>query len=311
MRLVFMGTPHFAVPALRALEASGHHILGVVTQIDRPAGRGRGISPPPVKLAALEMGIDVYQPLRVRDPGFIDALKRLGPDAIVVVAYGQILPAELLALPKFGCINIHASLLPLYRGAAPINWAIIRGEKETGITIMQMDEGMDTGAILMQESMAIDPSDTAGSLSEKLSTLGARLITEALPMIEAGILRPIPQDHSKSTLAPILRKEDGLIDWQHTAMDIHNRVRGLSPWPGAYTYLEGRMLKIIETEPLKGDGEPGIILPTETGLIVGTGGGLIKILRLQPEAKRVMTAGEFLRGYRETAGKRFSRDRKS
>lgn len=305
MKLVYMGTPNFAVPPLRALKAAGHEIAGVVTRADKPAGRGRGISPPPVKLAALEMGLSVYQPVRIRQPEAVDRLCVLGPDIIVVAAYGQILSKEILSLPKYGCVNIHASLLPAYRGAAPINWAIINGEKQTGITIMQMDEGMDTGPILMQEALEIGPKDTAGSLTERLSALGARLIVEALGRIESGGIAPTQQDHSKATLAPLLKKEDGLIDWGRSADEIHNRARGLSPWPGAYTYLDGRMIKILETEPVQGQAVPGHIVMADNDLIVGTGGGLIRILRLQPEARRPMTAQEFLRGHRNISGKFF------
>lgn len=305
MRLVYMGTPNFAVPPLKALNAAGHEIIAVVTRADKPAGRGMATSAPPVKLAALDMGLKVYQPVRVRQTEFIDTLRSLGPDIIVVAAYGQILPKEVLTLPKFGCINIHASLLPKYRGAAPINWAIIRGEKETGITIIQMDEGMDTGAILMQEALAIGPADTAGILTERLSLLGSRLIVDALRLIETGGLRPVPQDHSKATLAPLLKKEDGLIDWGMSAEEIHNRVRGLSPWPSAYTYLDGRMIKILETEPVPGEGGSGVIVQGDKDLIVGTGTGMIRIKRLQPEAKKPMTAAEFLRGQRGITGKRF------
>ncbi len=305
MKLVYMGTPNFAVPPLRALMAAGHEIAAVVTRADKPAGRGRGISPPPVKLAALEMGRSVYQPARIRQPEAVEKLRVLGPDIIVVAAYGQILPKEILSLPKYGCVNIHASLLPAYRGAAPINWAIINGEKQTGVTIMQMDEGMDTGPILMQEALAIEPEDTAGSLAERLSALGARLIVEALGLIQSGGIAPTQQDHSKATFAPLLKKEDGLIDWGRSADEIHNRARGLSPWPGAYTYLDGRMIKILETEPAQGQAMPGHIVQADKDLIVGAGSGLIRILRLQPEAKRPMTALEFLRGHRNISGKFF------
>src|SRR5574341_444965 len=221
MKIVYMGTPQFAVPPLLALAKAGHEIAGVVTRIDKPAGRGRAVAEPAVKTAARGLGLTVYQPRRVREPEFIDTLRRIGPDVIVVAAYGQILPKEVLTLPKFGCINIHASLLPAYRGAAPINWAIIRGERETGDTIMQMDEGMDTGAILMQERIPIGPQDTAGTLTEKLSALGAKLITTALPLVESGAIRPAVQDESKATLAPLLKKADGLIDWDLPAAEIH------------------------------------------------------------------------------------------
>jgi methionyl-tRNA formyltransferase len=305
MRLVFMGTPAFAVQPLRALAAAGHDIAGVITRLDKPSGRNRVLTAPPVKLAAQEAGLSVYQPRRVREQEFIETLRKINPDIIVVSAYGQILPKEILFLPKYGCINIHASLLPAYRGAAPINWAIIRGESRTGITIMQMDEGMDTGAILLQESIPIGPRDTAGTLTEKMAQLGAKMITAALLLVQAERLAPVAQDGSKATLAPILKKEDGLIDWTMPAVDIHNRVRGLSPWPGAYTFLDGKIIKIIETETTSGVGEPGLLYPTDKNLLtVGTGGGLLRILTLQPADKKTMSAGDFLRGHR-AVGKKF------
>jgi methionyl-tRNA formyltransferase len=306
MKLVYMGTPQFAVPPLRALAEAGHEIAGIVTRIDKPAGRGRNVLAPPVKAVALQLGLPLYQPKRVREPMFIDALRKLNPDVIVVAAYGQILPKEVLTLPKFGCINIHASLLPAYRGAAPINWAIIRGDKETGITIMQMDEGMDTGGVLMQESHPIGPRDTSGTMTETLSELGARLITKSLPLVESGILKPMVQDESKATLAPLLKKEDGLVDWTLPAADINNRVRGFSPWPGAYTFLEGGMIKILETDVLPGEGEPARMHKGEDNTLeVGTGRGLLRILSIQPAGKKPMPAADFLRGHRGIEGKKF------
>lgn len=308
MKIVYMGTPQFAVPPLLALAKAGHEIAGVVTRIDKPAGRGRAVAEPAVKTAARGLGLTVYQPRRVREPEFIETLRKIGPDAIVVAAYGQILPKEILTLPKYGCINIHASLLPAYRGAAPINWAIIRGERETGITIMQMDEGMDTGAVYLRESVPIGPKDTAGSLTENLSQLGATMIAAALPLIEAGRLKPVPQDHAKATLAPLLKKEEGLVEWSRTAEEILNRVRGLSPWPGAYTFLDGKLVKLIETETAPGGAEPGLIQQSGKDMLdVGTGGGMLRIIRIQPEGKKVMTAGEFLRGHRDVAGKKFGK----
>ena len=302
-----MGTPQFAVQPLRALAAAGHEIAGVVTRTDKPAGRGRILAAPPVKRVARDLGIAVYQPRRVRDPEFIELLRKIEPEAIVVAAYGQLLPREILTLPKFGCINIHASLLPAYRGAAPINWAIIRNERETGNTIMLMDEGMDTGAILMQESIPIGPEDTAGALTEKLSSLGAKLITRALPLIAAGKLVPLAQDASKATMAPLLKKGDGLVDWKLPAAEIHNRVRGLSPWPGAYCFLDGKMVKIIKTEVIDGAGEPGTLYEKDKNTLgAGTGSGILRILSLQPEGGKPMTAGEFMRGHRGIAGKKFS-----
>lgn len=302
-----MGTPQFAVQPLRALAAAGHEIAGVVTRTDKPAGRGRILAAPPVKRVARDLGIAVYQPKRVRAPEFIELLRKIEPEAIIVAAYGQLLPRELLTLPKFGCINIHASLLPAYRGAAPINWAIIRNERETGNTIMLMDEGMDTGAILMQESIPIGPEDTAGALTEKLSSLGAKLITRALPLIAAGKLVPLAQDASKATMAPLLKKGDGLVDWKLPAAEIHNRVRGLSPWPGAYCFLDGKMVKIIMTEVIDGAGEPGTLYEKDKNTLgAGTGSGILRILSLQPEGGKPMTAGEFMRGHRGIAGKKFS-----
>lgn len=302
-----MGTPQFAVQPLRALAAAGHEIAGVVTRTDKPAGRGRILAAPPVKRVARDLGLAVYQPRRVRAPEFIELLRKIEPEAIVVAAYGQLLPRELLTLPKFGCINIHASLLPAYRGAAPINWAIIRNERETGNTIMLMDEGMDTGAILMQESIPIGPEDTAGALTEKLSSLGAKLITRALPLIAAGKLVPLAQDASKATMAPLLKKGDGLVDWKLPAAEIHNRVRGLSPWPGAYCFLDGKMVKIIMTEVIDGAGEPGTLYEKDKNTLgAGTGSGILRILSLQPEGGKPMTASEFMRGHRGIAGKKFS-----
>lgn len=306
MRLIYMGTPQFAVPSLRALAKAGHELVGVVARTDKPAGRGKLLVSPPVKLAAQELGLPVFQPKRVRDAECIAHLQALKPEAIVVAAYGQLLPKEILTLPKFGCINIHASLLPRYRGAAPINWAIIQGEQETGITIMQMDEGMDTGAILLQERIAIEAQDTAGSLTEKLSLLGARMITHALPLIASGKLSAMPQDNAQATMAPLLKKENGLIDWSLSALEIQNRVRGFSPWPGAYTFLDGKLIKILSAEAVEGQGELGALFENAKGVLeAGTKKGLLRILSLQPEGKKPMAAAEFLRGHRGVVGKKF------
>ncbi len=306
MKLIYMGTPQFAVLPLLALVEAGHELVAVVTRIDKPAGRGRVLTAPAVKRAALERGLSVYQPKRVREPEFIETLRALRPEVIVVAAYGQILPAELLALPKYGCINIHASLLPRYRGAAPITWAIVRGEAETGNTIMRMDEGMDTGAILLQERIPIDPKDTAGTLTEKLSVQGANLITTALPLIVAGKLTPRAQDSSLATLAPLLKKEDGRIDWERGALEIHNRVRGMNPWPGAYTVLDNKIVKIIETEVVDGGAAPGRLLEKNGNtLFAGAGSGLLQLLIVQPEGKKPMPSSEFLRGHRSAVGRTF------
>ena len=308
MRIVYMGTPPFAVPPLQALVTAGHEVVGAVTRIDKPAGRGKVLTPPAVKMAAVQSDVPVFQPKRVREPESVAAIRAMRPDVIVVAAYGQILPREILALPKFGCVNIHASLLPAYRGAAPINWAIINGETRTGITIMQMDEGMDTGAILFQESIPIDPRDTAGTLTEKLSQIGSWLVVESLSRIEAGEIKAVPQDPVKATLAPLLKKEDGLIDWELTASAIHNRVRGLSPWPGTYGSLDGKLIKILETAVVPGSADPGMLtLQGKDALTVGTGKELLRILSLQPEGKKPMSAVEFLQGHRGMVGKKFEK----
>ncbi len=301
-----MGTPQFAVPPLRALADAGHEIAGVVTRTDKPAGRGQMLAAPLVKLAGQEMGLSVFQPRRVREVEFVEQLRALAPDIIIVAAYGQFLQKDILTLPKFGCLNIHASLLPLYRGAAPINWAIIRGEQETGITIMQMDEGMDTGAILMQERISIEPVDTAGTLTVKLSMLGARLITTALQLLASGRLVPTAQDNSKAIQAPPLKKEHGLIDWTFSAAEIHNRVRGLFPWPGAYSFLDGKMIKILTTEVTAGQGDAGLLYQRGRDILeAGTGCGLLRILSVQPEGKKSMTIAGFMHGHRGLAGKKF------
>ncbi len=308
-----MGTPQFAVRPLHALAEAGHELAAVVTRVDKPAGRGRSMAAPPVKLAAQQMGLTVFQPKRVRESEFVETLRNLVPDVIVVAAYGQILPKEILFMPKYGCVNIHASLLPAYRGAAPINWAVIHGDSETGITIMRMDEGMDTGDILMQERVSIDAKDTAGTLTEKLSVLGAKLITTVLPLIATGNLPAVAQDSSQATLAPLLKKGDGRIDWKLPAVEIHNRVRGLSPWPGAFTFLNGKLMKIIESEVVAGDGEPGMLTEVNRRqLTAGTGKGMLRILSIQPEGKKVMTAEEFLRGRRDgLSGQEFSSDQRT
>ena len=308
MRIVYMGTPPFAVPPLQSLITAGHEVVGVVTRIDKPAGRGKVLTPPAVKIAAEQSNITVFQPKRVRERSSVEAIEAMEPDVIVVAAYGQILPREILALPKFGCVNIHASLLPAYRGAAPINWAIISGETRAGITIMQMDEGLDTGAILAQESVPIDPRDTTGTLTEKLSELGSWLIVDTLSRIEVGGLTAVPQDNGKASMAPLLKKADGLIDWTMSAREIHNRVRGLTPWPGAHGYLDGKVIKVLGTEVAEGTGEPGALYEQDrNGLAIGTGNGLLRIVTIQPEGKKPMSANDFLRGHRGVAGKKFER----
>jgi methionyl-tRNA formyltransferase len=295
-----MGTPEFALPSLNALHHSEHTLLAVVTQPDRPKGRGGHLAPPPAKLMAERFGLSVLQPTKMKDPAFLESLRALKPDLIVVVAFGRILPPEVLDLPVRGCVNVHASLLPRYRGAAPIQWAIINGDSESGVTTMRMDPGMDTGDILLTEKETILPEDTAGSLSARLAERGADLLLQTLKGIENGEIIPVPQDHSQATLAPLLEKEAGEIDWADPAIGIHNRIRGLSPWPGAYTYYNDERWRIWKTAVIDQSAEkpPGTIVTVDPeGLRVATGKGTLEILELQPANRRRMTAPEFLAGH--------------
>lgn len=305
MRLIFFGTPEFAVPSLKAIMNSGHDVLAVVTQPDRQSGRGRHITSCPVKLEAQKQGLKIFQPYKVKDPAFIESLRLLNPSVIVVTAYGQILPAEIIHLPEFGCINIHASLLPKYRGAAPINWAIINGESRTGITTILMDEGMDTGHILLQEGVDIMPEETAESLSLRLSKIGAHLLMKTLKGLDEGSLKPKPQTGDVS-YAPLLKKTDGLIQWSKSAKELYNFVRGVNPWPGAFSFLEGERVKILKVAPVDEGGEAGVVNKvTRDELLVGTGKGMLSILEIQPAGKSVMTAKEFLKGRKIKEGIRF------
>ncbi|HET6369959.1 MAG TPA: methionyl-tRNA formyltransferase [Nitrospiria bacterium] len=310
MRLLFMGTPDFALPSLRVLIARGDEIVGVVSQPDRPKGRGETLTPPPVKETAQTHGLPIYQPEKVRSPEFIKLVETLHPDMIVVVAFGQILPAALLRIPPRGPVNVHASLLPRYRGAAPVAWAILNGERETGVTTMLMDEGMDSGPILLQRKTEILPGETSESLGKRLSCLGAELLLETLDRMEEGSIQPIPQDPLLATYAPLLKKEDGLIDWSKGAAEIERRIRAMNPWPGAYTfYKEGRWrlwsVEALEQGP-EGDGKirrPGeVILADDSALEVAAGNGYLKIQTLQPENRRRMTYKEFLAGHRVEVG---------
>src|SRR5437868_5338355 len=250
MRLIFMGTPEFAVPSLARLLADGHAVAAVFTQPDKPAGRGHHLHAPPVKQLALEHGIAVHQPARIKTNEEVRAIfENLQPDVCVVAAYGKILPAWLLQIPRLGCINVHASLLPRYRGAAPINWAIANGERETGVTIMQMDAGMDTGAMLAKRAITIGDAETAPELSVRLADLGAALLSDTLPKIERGEIVAEAQNNDEATYAPLLKREDGLLDWRWTATEISNRVRGFQAWPGVYTTLGGARLHLWRTRP--------------------------------------------------------------
>jgi len=296
LRLVFMGTPDFAVPVLRKLSAAAEVLL-VVTQPDRKAGRGRKTTPPPVKVEAMKLGLDLLQPEKTGTRVFRDHISRLGPDLIVTAAYGKILKKRVLDIPEKGSINVHASLLPKYRGAAPVNWALIRGEKETGVSIMQMDEGLDTGPVLIQESIPVGPDETAGEVHDALSNLGARLLLETIDKIDE--LVPTPQDDAVSSYAPKLSREDCRIDWNLTAAEVHNRVRGLSPKPGAFTFMNNCRLQILRSTPVSmcGGYSPGDVICSEKGnMTVACRDGGIELIEIKPAGKRSMKCEQFLAG---------------
>jgi len=310
MRIVFMGTPDFSVPTLESLIQSRHEVIGVVTQPDKPKGRGKEIQMSPVKETALKYEIPVYQPVRARDGAFVETMRALQPDVMVVIAFGQILSKEMLEVPKYGCVNIHASLLPAYRGAAPIQWAVINGDEETGITTMMMDVGMDTGDMLEKTVVKLDEKETGGSLFDRLSLLGGDLILSTLDKIENGTLVRTPQDHEKATYVKKIPKTLGDIDWTMDAAVIERLVRGLNPWPSAYTHWNGKMLKIWEAEVLPEEKKAGCGAVLETNgdcLKVQTGNGILKITSLQLEGKKRMDAAAFLRGYPVEAGCVFER----
>lgn len=305
MRIVFMGTPDFAVPSLEALLKSDDQVVGVVTQPDRPKGRGQEVVCSPVKVVCLREGIPVLQPLKMKDPAFLDALRAWQPDVIAVTAFGRILPPAILTMPPRGCINVHGSLLPKYRGAGPVQWAIIRGERETGITTMFMAEGMDTGDMLLRETVDILPDDTAGTLAPRLAAVGGRLLVETLRRLKAGTLTPERQDDAQATMAPLLKKEDGLIDWTLTARDIANRVRGLSPWPGAFISVNGERWTLwrVAVDDAPHGATPGMVTQvTKDRMDVATGSGSIRILEIQPSNSRRMTMAQYLAGHRVTEG---------
>ena len=301
MRVIFFGTPAFAIPSLVALLQSEEEVIAVVTQPDKKKGRGRVSSPSPVKELAIDRGIKILQPVNIKDPLFLNGLSKIMPEIIVVVAYGRILPAQILRLPSHGCINVHASLLPKYRGAAPIQWAIINGEKKTGITTMLMDEGLDTGNILLQEETEISYDDNAETLGNKLAEIGASLLIRTIKGIRSGYIKPIPQKGTPG-YAPPLKKEDGRLNWSKTATEIFNFVRGMYPWPCAYCYLNKERIKITRVKMLEGSGIPRRVEKTGEELIVGTGEGLISIIELQPEGKIPMSAKAFLQGRRLKEG---------
>jgi methionyl-tRNA formyltransferase len=306
MRVIFMGTPEFAVPALDALIQSEHEVVGVFAQPDEPAGRGRSVVSPPVKKLALQHRLTVHQPPSLRGSCELDRLASLRPDVVVIAAYGKILPENFLQVPPRGCLNIHASLLPRHRGPSPIAAAILAGDEVTGVTIMIVTKMMDTGPILTQRRIPILPHDTTGSLSQKLSGLGAELLMETLPQWLDGRLVPKPQDNDKSTYCKMIAKEDGLIDWQRPAVELWRRVRAFQPWPGCYTTWQGRTVKIIEAVPLSGEGTLGrvVAMSHEPNAPVGvhTGEGVLGLIQVQLEGKRAMSGAEFIRGQRDFIG---------
>lgn len=316
MKLIFMGTPDFAVPSLDRLIEAGHWIEAVLTQPDRPVGRKQIVTPPPVKVLAMQHGLKIFQPEKIRTAearAMFEPILR-SADAGIVAAYGRILPDWMLAAPRFGCINVHSSILPKYRGAAPINWAIVNGESETGVTIMQMDSGLDTGAILLQESTSIGDDETAEQLTPRLAQIGARLLVETLKKLESGELKPIRQNDTEATLAPILKREDGLVDWNLTARQIINRKRGFTPFPGCYTNLNGHRLEIVKAaEGVVGvvgneasQSAPGTVIEiSKESLCVACGNGTkLLIFEVQPAGKRAMMVRDFLNGIKLSIGDR-------
>ena len=308
MKLLFMGSGRFAVPSLRALLDSSHELLALITQPDKPAGRGHALRSPPTKDLALERSIPVHQPKKVREPESVALIQGLAPECIVVAAYGQIIPKSILDIPAKGIINIHGSLLPAYRGAAPIQWAIVRGEVETGITTMLMDEGLDTGAILLQEKLPIEPDDTSATLEDKLAELGADLILETLDGWKAESIQAIPQDDGKATLAPRIKQNDAVVDWNGTAEEIERAIRGFIPWPVAHTTLHGKNVKLWSAAVTpSGDAAAGETISVgPEGILVGCGGGTrLRLLELQAEGKKRMAAAPFARGQHLSPGDRW------
>ena len=299
MKIVFMGTPDFAVSTLESLVKGGHEVIAAVTQPDKPKGRGKAVQYTPVKEKALEYEIPVYQPVKARDPEFVELLKGMDPDVIVVVAFGQLLPKAILDIPKYGCVNVHASLLPKYRGAAPIQWAVIDGEEVSGVTTMLMDEGLDTGDMLEKAEIVLDEKETGGSLFDKLSALGGELILSTLEKMENGTITRTPQGDSTTSYAKMLKKTMGEIDWHMEAVKIERLIRGLNPWPSAYTSLKGKNVKIWSADVVAGEstGNPGRVTVTKDKLLVECGENFLSITELQLEGKKRMETAAFLRGF--------------
>lgn len=313
MKVVFMGTPDFAVGTLKRIIDDGHELLAVVTQPDKPKGRGKELAMPPVKELAVKHGIKVYQPVKFKDSNVTEEIRLMQPDVIVVVAFGQLLPREVLEIPKYGCVNVHASLLPKYRGAAPIQWAVIDGLEKTGVTTMLMDEKLDTGDILLQEELTLDRKETGGSLFDKLCVLGAELLSETLSALENGTITPVKQDDSKASYVGMLKKEMGLLDFDKTAAELERLIRGLNPWPSAYTRLLGKQLKIWDSDALDNLPENAeydfekaecgtIVYISKDCFAIKCGKGFLKVLDVQLEGKKRMPADAFLRGVRLECG---------
>ena len=298
-----MGTPDFAVPSLKKLIDEGYDVKLVVTQPDRPAGRGKKLTSPPVKVVAEKSGIPVYQPERIKENKELKReLLNIEPDLIVVAAYGKILPEWLLNLPKYGTINVHASLLPKYRGASPIQWALLNGEEETGVTIMKVIPKLDAGDIISQRRVKIEKEDNAQTLHDKLAKAGAELLVETIPRYISGEIKPVPQNEEEATYCPQIKKEMGKIDWSRSSEEIFNQVRAFTPWPSAFTKFRGKLVKITKAQPVEGTGKPGEVIRADRELIVATGSGALKIERLKPEGRKEISGEEFIRGYRVKVG---------
>lgn len=313
MKIVYMGTPDFAVGPLKALVEAGHEITAVISQPDKPKGRSSQLVPPPVKAYALTQNLPVFQPEKIKTPDAVAQLRAYEADLFVVAAFGQILSKEILEMPKYGCINIHASLLPKYRGAAPIQWSIIDGEKETGVTIMQMDVGLDTGDILTTKVVPIEDEDTGESLFDKLCEAGSQLLLETIPQIEAGTITPVPQDESKSTYAKMLSKELGNIDFSKSAKEIWYLVRGLNSWPSAYTYYNNKTMKIWRAKPVaeNSDLPAGMLVRKDKeSIYVQTGEGMLQILEIQMEGKKRMSVKDFMLGHSFETGIQFEKEKR-
>lgn len=305
MRIAFMGTPDFSVECLKSLVASKHEVVGVFCQPDKPVGRKQELRMPDVKIEALKHNLTVYQPNSLKNGLGVEILKDINPDLVIVVAYGKLLPPDFLAFPKYGCINIHASILPKYRGASPIHHCVLNGEKETGVTAMQMDSGLDTGDILLTEKIPIGINDTTLEMFEKLSVLGAAVLMKTIDLLEKGELHPVKQDDSKSTYAGLLSKDEGIVDWKKSAIEVHNKIRGLYSWPGAFTKLDGKTLKLHKAvlSEKKGNNIPGSVVTSDGSFVVCCGDNkCIELKEIQLEGKKRLDASSFLNGYRLSPG---------